>query len=275
MPLFFKHHLDRLYSRFHSRNWVHPDPLECLYCFEHSRDREIAALIASSLAYGRVAQILKSVSFVLEKMEASPFLFLETSTSVDILKLFRNFRHRFTSGHDLSQILIAIKKVLEEHGSLYACFLSAYDPFQETVLPAITFLTDEIRSHMIDPQNSLLPMPARGSACKRLNLFLRWMVRKDAVDPGGWSGVSASKLIIPLDTHMHRISLLLALTKGKQANMKTAMEITRSFRRFAPEDPVRYDFALTRLGIREGESAHSFLERCGGVGTLDPPEAFL
>ena len=267
MPLFLKHQLDRLYSRFDSRSWVHPDPLEFLYRYAHTRDREIAALVASSLAYGRVAQILKSVSLVLKKMEDSPFFFLKNSSPADISNLFRDFRHRFTSGHDLSQVLIAVKKVLEKHGSLYFCFLSAYDPSQETVLPAITFLTDEIRSHMIDPRNSLLALPARGSACKRLNLFLRWMVRTDAVDPGGWPGVSASKLIIPLDTHMHRISLLLDLTEGKQANMKTAMEITRSFRRFAPEDPVRYDFALTRLGIRQEESIHSFLERCGGIRT--------
>ena len=265
MALFLKHQLDRLYSRYHSRSWVHPDPLEFLYGYEHVEDREIAAFMASSLAYGRVAQILKSVSFVLKKMEDSPFLFLKSSSPAEISFLFRNFRHRFTSGHDLSQLLIAIKKVLETHGSLYSCFLTAYDPSQETVLPAITFLTDAIRSHMIDPQNSMLPMPSRGSACKRLNLFLRWMVREDAVDPGGWTSVSASKLIIPLDTHMHRVSLLLNLTQRKQANMKTAMEITRSFRRFAPEDPVRYDFALTRLGIRQEESVYSFLERCGGI----------
>ena len=265
MALFLKHQLDRLYSRYHSRSWVHPDPLEFLYLYRHSEDREIAGFVASSLAYGRVAQILKSVSFVLQEMGDSPFVFLESSSPANISHLFRNFRHRFTSGTDLSQVLIAIKRVLEKHGSLYSCFLSAYDPSGETVLPAIASLTDEIRSHMTDVRNSLLPMPARGSACKRLNLFMRWMVRADAVDPGGWPGVSPSKLIIPLDTHMHRISLLLGLTQGKQANMKTAMEITRSFRRFAPEDPVRYDFALTRLGIRQEESVHSFLERCGGI----------
>ena len=270
MPLFFKHQLDRLYFRYHSRNWVHPDPLEFLYDYEHVQDREIAAFIASSLAYGRVAQILKSVSFVLKEMEDSPLRFIETSSPAKIIYVFKDFRHRFSSGHDLSQVLIAIKKVLETHGSLYSCFLSAYDPSRETVLPAITSLTEEIRSHMIDPKNSLLPMPARGSACKRLNLFLRWMVREDAVDPGGWTGVSASKLIIPLDTHMHRIALLLNLTQGRQANMKTAMEITRSFRRFAPEDPVRYDFALTRLGIRQEEGVDSFLERCGGITGPNP-----
>jgi uncharacterized protein (TIGR02757 family) len=267
MPLFLKHQLDQLYSRYHSRSWVHPDPLEVLYHYTRTRDREIVALIASSLAYGRVAQILKSVSLVLKEMGDSPFLFLQTSSPDHISNLFQHFRHRFTSGQDLSGMLIAVKNVVEKHGDLYSCFLSGYDPSHETILPAITSLTDEIRSNMIHHRNSLLPMPARGSACKRLNLFMRWMVRKDRVDPGGWPGVNASKLIIPLDTHMHRISLLLDLTRGKQATMKTALEITRSFRKIAPEDPVRYDFALTRLGIRREESVHSFVERCGGIRT--------
>jgi uncharacterized protein (TIGR02757 family) len=95
-----------------------------------------------------------------------------------------------------------------------------------------------------------VPSPVGGSACKRLNLFLRWMVRQDGVDPGGWDNVPQSKLIVPVDTHMHRICLRLGLTTRKQANMATALEITEGFRALAPDDPVRYDFSLTRLGIR-------------------------
>ncbi|MEJ2656586.1 MAG: DUF2400 family protein, partial [Desulfobacterales bacterium] len=96
----------------------------------------------------------------------------------------------------------------------------------------------------------LIALPQRGSACKRMNLLLRWMVRKDNVDPGGWRGVPWSKLIIPLDTHMHKIGLKLGFTKNRQANMRTALEITSGFRKIIPEDPVKYDFALTRFGIR-------------------------
>ncbi|MFC1474950.1 TIGR02757 family protein, partial [bacterium] len=95
----------------------------------------------------------------------------------------------------------------------------------------------------------LTPAPRRGSACKRMNLFLRWMVRRDDVDPGPWTDVPASKLVVPLDTHMHRISSGMGLTSRKQADLKTAIEITDAFRAISPEDPVRYDFALTRLGI--------------------------
>ena len=108
---------------------------------------------------------------------------------------------------------------------------------------------------------SLLPSPVAGSACKRLNLFLRWMVRRDEVDPGGWDHVPPSKLIVPLDIHMHRISLQLGLTGRKQANLKAACEITNAFRAIEPDDPVRYDFSLTRLGIRDDLTPDGF--SCG------------
>jgi uncharacterized protein (TIGR02757 family) len=96
---------------------------------------------------------------------------------------------------------------------------------------------------------SLLPLPERGSACKRLNLFLRWMVRRDEVDPGGWRRIPRSALVIPMDVHMHRIAVAFGLTTRRQADMRAAREVTEAFRVVSPEDPTRYDFALTRQGI--------------------------
>jgi len=96
----------------------------------------------------------------------------------------------------------------------------------------------------------LIPCPQKKSACKRLHLYLRWMVREDAVDPGGWNRIPASKLLVPVDIHMHRIARMLNLTCRSQADIKTAMEITRGFCKWAPDDPVKFDFALTRFGIR-------------------------
>ncbi|MFW6062129.1 MAG: DUF2400 family protein [Planctomycetota bacterium] len=109
-----------------------------------------------------------------------------------------------------------------------------------------------------------MPDPSRGSACKRLLLWLRWMVRRDAVDPGDWRGVPASKLVIPLDVHMHRITRLLGFTRRKQANLATAMEVTAGFARLCPADPVRYDFALTRFGIHPDMEPDELLARCRG-----------
>jgi uncharacterized protein (TIGR02757 family) len=139
--------------------------------------------------------------------------------------------------------------VLEHHGSLRACFVSGLSLEDENVLPALTVFVNELRADSRREMNFLLPSPRRGSACKRLNLYLRWMVRRDAVDPGLWTPLPASKLIIPLDTHMHRIAIEWGLTQRKQGDMRTALEITEAFRKVAPDDPVRYDFCLTRLGI--------------------------
>lgn len=245
-----KSQLEILYTFFNSPEWIHPDPLEALYLYADPRDREIVGLIASSLAYGRVAQILKSVEDVLGKMGPSPYDFIKESTSASLGKNFRPFRHRFTTGQELIDVIYGIRGVLRKYGSLYDCFCTGLSEDDETIFPALSFMVKELTKNSNGNCNSLLPLPKRGSACKRLNLYLRWMVRKDLVDPGGWGEIPAHKLIIPLDTHMHRICGILGMTKRKSADQRTAIEVTKAFRRIVPEDPVRYDFALTRLGIR-------------------------
>ncbi|MBW2648659.1 MAG: TIGR02757 family protein [Deltaproteobacteria bacterium] len=260
-PPILEETLEHLYGKYNRRAFVHPDPLEFLYDYENLRDREIAGLIASSLAYGRVSQILKSVSNVLEKMMPSPSRFIEESSMKSLLRTFSSFKHRFTTGEEIAAMLFGMKNVIMKYSSLHACFKTGFTNNGESVLPAITEFAKELSSGFDCRSNSLLPLPAKGSACKRLNLFLRWMVRRDDVDPGGWDDIPPSKLVIPLDTHMHRICLALGFTKRKQADMKTALEITRSFQVIAPHDPVRYDFALTRLGIRKDAGLASLLEK--------------
>jgi uncharacterized protein (TIGR02757 family) len=240
--------LDQIYDRYHRRCFVHPDPLEFLYGYKDLRDREIVALIASSLAYGNVKQILRSVSRVLSQMGPRPSLFLLNSPFNQIAELFSDFKHRFTTGQDITHLLWGVRLVIEKHGSLQKCFLSRLRRDDQTVLPALSAFVEKVFPNGCD---FLIPNPDRGSACKRLNLFLRWMVRRDEVDPGGWDEVPPSKLLVPLDTHMHRIAIRLGLTKRKQADLRTALEITEAFRKISPGDPVRYDFVLTRFGIRK------------------------
>ncbi|MDY6989931.1 MAG: TIGR02757 family protein [Thermodesulfobacteriota bacterium] len=244
-----KDKLEHLYHRYNRRKFVHPDPLEFLYRYERLCDREVVAFVASSLAYGRVAQILKSVSRVLERMTPSPWVFLNKASAGRIRRTFAGFKHRFTTGEDLSAMLVGIKYLLKSHGFLHACFAEGLKD-DDTILPALCAFTEQLTAGAGGPLQHLVPSPQKGSACKRLNLFLRWMVRRDKVDPGGWDKVSPSKLIVPVDVHMHRIGLLVGLTKRRQADMRTAVEITKGFRAVAPDDPVKYDFSLTRLGIR-------------------------
>ena len=242
---------DELYNTYHRREFVHPDPLEFLYLYDDPRDREIVGIVASSLAYGRVTQILRSVSLVLDRMGPSPFAYLIHATRASLRRSTSGFKHRFTDGADLAALLWGARCAIDEHGSLNACFTSAMSDDDDTVVPALTEFVAALRAHGDNRRSThLLPSPSGGSACKRLNLYLRWMVRRDDVDPGGWTGVAASKLIVPLDTHMARVARDLGLTARKQADLRAAIEITDAFRAVAPDDPVRYDFALTRSGIR-------------------------
>lgn len=261
--------LEGLYSRYNKRDYVSPDPLQFLYDYPDIRDREIAGMVASALAYGAVKQILVSVGRALEPMGKSPYKFLMDKKLPEIQEIFADFKHRFTKGNDLARMLWGIKRIITEYGSLEAGFLKGYGECDESVLPALSRFVDKLKgftgiqeSLQTHGFKHLLPHPERGGASKRLNLFLRWMVRSDAVDPGGWNRVPASKLIAPIDVHMHRIGRALGITRRKQANLKTALEITTAFREIAPRDPVKYDFALTRLGIRTDTDMDGFLRAC-------------
>jgi len=244
-----KTRLDELYEKYNHREFVHPDPLEFLYRYGDLRDREIAGLVSSSLAYGRVAQILKSVDIVLEKMKPSPYRFLLGTGTGHLEACFEGFKHRFTTGSEIAGLLTAAGKMIRDFGSLNSAFLENYNSGDDNIIPASLGFCENFSIFSKNSCCSLIPSHKGGSAFKRLNLFLRWMIRDDNVDPGGWKGIPASKLIVPLDTHMHRISLRLGLTERKQADIKTAVEITESFKIIEKNDPIRYDFALTRIGI--------------------------
>jgi len=264
---FMKEKLDGLYAQYNHRRYVHPDPLEFLYDYPDSLDREIVGLIASSLAYGRVAQILKSVSAILEKMQPSPRAFIMGSSAKKLQSAFSGFKHRFTTGVEIAAMLFKTGELIEQYGSLNKCFIEGFNGDDETIIPGLSVFAKRFNSGNNDSKNSLMPDPDRGSACKRLNLFLRWMVREDDVDPGGWNGIPASKLVIPVDTHMYRICSSLDMTCRRQADMQTAIEITDYFREISPDDPVRYDFAITRLGIRKDAETELFLYDCLGKST--------
>ncbi|MEW6259938.1 MAG: TIGR02757 family protein [Thermodesulfobacteriota bacterium] len=242
--------LDELYDTYNHREYVHPDPLEFVYAYDIPEDREIVAFVAAALAYGRVQTILDHVQSVLAPMEASPYRFLLRHTPDELTSLYREFRHRFASGEDLVYVLTAIRGMIEAEGSLYAGFLKTYSPDDATLVPSQIRFCRALYRHAGRDLGHLVPSPERGSACKRLNLFFRWMVRQDAVDPGGWSQIRRDQLIIPLDTHMDRWGRLFGFTSRRASDLKAALEITAGYRHLVPDDPVRYDFVLTRAGIR-------------------------
>lgn len=241
--------LESIYSQYHHRKYIHPDPLEFLYDYPDIRDREIVGLIASSFSYGNVTQILKTVESILKKMGRTPYQFVTHSDKNEFKKIFKGFRHRWHSEKDLVYLLCGIQGVLKEHQSLNQGFLKGYFAFHENILPALNFFVTEVVKNVPLIKKNLLSKPEAGSACKRLHMFLRWMVRKDAIDPGGWKGVSPAHLLVPLDVHMFRMCRWLKMTSHKQANQKAVLEITKAFKKISATDPVKYDFALTRPGI--------------------------
>ncbi len=243
--------LDRLYLQYNRRELVHPDPLEFLYNYPEIRDREVAGLVAASLAYGRVNQILKSAGRVLEILGDAPAATVLSGNKDVFQSLLRGFRHRFTTGDHLAGLLEGVRMALDRFGSLGSCFNVNFQQSGGDICAALQGFVHTIRQQGGLKNSFVLPSPARGSACKRLFLYLRWMVRCDEVDPGGWDMIPPSALLVPLDTHMHHIATTLGFTSRKQADLRAAVEITRHFRRVNPDDPVKYDFALTRFGIRD------------------------
>jgi len=261
--------LERLHARCHRFDLIAPDPLEVVYRYAEARDREVAGLVAATLAYGRVAQILRSVERVLAALGPEPADTLMAHGAGRLESRLEGFQHRWTRTADVLALLDAVGRILRDYGSLQACFLAGQPGDARTTVPGLVAFARALRGG--DASSSLVSAPEKGSACKRLHLYLRWMARCDAVDPGCWTEVSPRLLVVPLDTHMHRFARSTRMTGRKQANLAAALDMTRAFARMNPDDPLKYDFAITRLGIRAEMDLASFLKDCRD--TPDPGRA--
>lgn len=251
--------LDALYAHYNQRHFVHPDPLSPLYDFADPRDQEVVGLITATLAFGNVKQILKSIAIVLDCFP-EPARMLQDLTDRKLAQHLDGFRHRYVTEVEMASLLAGVRQALREHRSVGACFDTLDNPSETTLVPTLGRFVTYLCAHGTVERNYLLPDPQKGSACKRWFMYLRWMVREDTVDLGHWAHLGAHRLVIPVDTHMHRVARGMFLTRRKSADLKTALEITEAFQVICPEDPVRYDFCLTRLGIREEGDMDAFLK---------------
>ncbi|MRR06294.1 MAG: TIGR02757 family protein [Deltaproteobacteria bacterium] len=256
--------LDNLYDCRSSR-YLENDPLSFCHRYTEPLDQEIVGLIASSFAYGNVNSIKKSVEKILAVVTSSPLHFIEGYDPAFSRNALAGFKHRFNDELDLSALFLAIKIMIEQAGSIGNYFLRYYDKQAEDLTSSLVGFTSSIL-HMdysavygskgIPPDSYFpffFPSPASGSACKRLCMFLRWMVRPaDGIDLGLWKAIAPEKLIIPVDAHIQRISRFLGLTQRKQADWRMAQEITATLKTLDSGDPVKYDFSLCHLGISEG-----------------------
>src|SRR3954447_27008002 len=248
--------LDQLVATFDVAT-ITPDPLELVLRYRDPLDEEIAGLLAAAFAYGRADIVVANIGRVLDAMTPSPYAYLATFDRKDAQRRFAAFTHRFQKMPELVALLECIAAAVRTHGSLGALFRKCYVDKDKDIGPTLARFVEALGQ-----VDYLLTSPNDGSACKRMNLYLRWMVRRTSPDLGLWTFVDPAKLVMPLDTHIHRIATFLGLGRRKSADWKAARAITDQLATFDAADPVRYDFALCRLGILDLCSRRRRKENC-------------
>jgi uncharacterized protein (TIGR02757 family) len=250
--------LDGLYADFNYPDSA-ADPIQIVRRFARPDDREVVGFIAASLAFGRVTSVLQSIERVLAITGRRPAAYIRRFDPGRDGVRFKDIVHRWTRGPDLVALLWVQRQMIDTSGSIEQFFVDGDDPSADDVGPAIDSFST--RALALDLKAAYGRVPRRpgvryffprasaGSACKRLNLFLRWMVRRDALDLGVWTKVSPARLVVPLDTHVIRVGRCLGLTKYASPGWPMARDITASLRRLDPADPIKYDFSLCHIGM--------------------------
>jgi uncharacterized protein (TIGR02757 family) len=250
--------LDRLYVDY-NREGSASDPIQLVRPFADPADREIAGFCAAALAFGRVQSVINSIQTLFDIMGPRPARYVRAFEPDGRHPELRRMVHRWTRGDDLAALLWILRQMLERSGSIEGFFLEGDREGAEDIGEALdSFSTraltlDIRRAYGRLPKRPgvcyFFPRPSAGSACKRMNLFLRWMIRRDEVDMGVWTRIPPSRLVVPLDTHLIRLGRCLRLTTYVSPGWKMAADITASLRALDPADPVRFDFSICHVGM--------------------------
>ncbi len=252
--------LEELYRQYDHR-FVTPDPLEFVRAQKTDADREVVGMLASGLAFGTVLQIKRSIAAVLDVLGPRPAEAVAALDPLGAASRLRGFRHRWVGGRDVACLLFLTQQMRASHGSVEAFFAEGLSPEDVDVGPALASFSARAlalghgglyRGRGIPADAGVryfFPSPAAGSACKRLNLFLRWMTRRDGVDLGVWRRPDPSQLVLPLDAHTYAIARRIRLTRYRSPGWPMALDVTRRLRQLDPADPVKYDFAFHRMGL--------------------------
>ena len=245
----------RAFDHLHSAS----DPVHLVRRYSAPEDQEVVGFCAAGLAFGRVASVLRSIESLLAVMGPRPAAFVRAFDPATDGRRLAPLVHRWIGGSDLAALMLILQRMLRESGSIERFFLAGDVPDAPDIEAALEAFST--RALAMDVRGAygrvpkrpgvgnFFPRPSAGSACKRLNLFMRWMVRKDVIDLGVWTAPSPSRLVVPLDTHIVRLGQCLRLTRYRSPGWKMAAEITASLRAIDPVDPVRYDFALCHVGM--------------------------
>jgi len=245
-----KDFLDSKYEQYNTPAFIETDPVSIPHMFTSREDIEISAFLTATISWGLRKSILRNAENLMKMMDLAPHQFIRSFTDPD-LKPFRKFVHRTFNGDDCVFFLRSLQNIYLNHGGLQSCFVSGPVPGVKSRISAFRriFLVlphpPRLEKHIADP--------VRGASCKRINMFLRWMVRDDGrgVDFGLWKPVSPAELICPLDIHSGIVARKLGLLERKANDWRSAVELTDALRKFDPADPVKYDYALFGLGVFE------------------------
>jgi len=252
--------LEKAYQEYHRERFKLEDPVSLVHSFHQNADREMVGLLASLLAYGNVSTIMASVRRILTQLGGSP---ADCVMNLGFVGRFSQFKHRFTTGDDIEILLYWIRSVFISSGTIEKYFTESQitsEPFvmKEKLSSFVKrFSSQELPASLLTKRKKrlrnlkyLIPDPDRGSACKRLNMFLRWMVRNnDGIDLGLWKTISPRDLMLPVDTHILKVLRRLRWTASQQATWKVVEDATLRLRTLLPEDPIRYDFSLCHLSM--------------------------
>ena len=247
-----KRQLDAWVARFNTTEFIAADPISIPRGFSRKEDIEIAGLFAATLAWGQRVTILANAQRLMAMMDFSPFEFVSTASTVDLRPL-KKFVHRTFNGADAVAMVLALRRVYGELGGLEAVVTGGISQHDADVRGGLIALCDALREAPRFPARTHKHVAdvRTGSAAKRLNMYLRWMVRRDAagVDFGLWRGIRPSQLLCPLDVHSGREARDLGLLTRTQNDFRAVLELTEGLRALDPDDPVKYDLALFGLGV--------------------------
>lgn len=247
-----KEFLDEKAEKYNHPDFIESDPVQIPHLFTDKNDIEVSAFFAATIAWGQRVTIIKNMHKLIALMDHSPYDFIINSSEQDLNRL-NYFKHRTFNGEDCKFFVRSLKNIYKNHNGLGELFQSLYEKEENIFDTLAKFRKVFFETHHPERTQKHVSNVLKGSSAKRLNMFLRWLVRSDnnGVDFGLWNKISMSGLYLPLDVHTGNVARKLGLLKRKQNDWKAVEEVTSVLRKFNADDPIKYDFALFGLGVFE------------------------
>ena len=242
--------LEHLHDKYNRTEFIEPDPISIPHSFSDRDDREVAGLLAATIAWGNRKAIVKSARRMMQYMDYAPAEFVREASDKELMHL-QSYVHRTFNGQDFTDFVLCMRHIMQKHGGIGLFFENHYEA-RHDIAQVLSLFRREFFSYQHDPHcEKHLSSIDKGAACKRLNMYLRWFVRHDdrGVDFGLWRKIPMSALYLPLDVHTGNMGRALGLLSRKQSDWKATAEITAALREFDATDPVRYDFSLFGAGF--------------------------